>query len=66
MTGARFDSQVYNGDEFPHSDAFGRLFRSVKKWETLEGTVIKEGYEPAHVSEQCLGDVELKLILHKQ
>jgi hypothetical protein len=50
------------------SDDFGKLFRSIKIGETLDGVVVKEGRQPAHISERCgqhdQHDIELKVVLH--
>jgi hypothetical protein len=67
LAGARFDGRP-SGPAV--SDVFGRFFRTLKRGEKLEGTVTKEGYQPARVSEQCLPDgqdtVETKAVLRKR
>jgi hypothetical protein len=67
LAGARFEGRPAVPGV---SDVFGRFFRTLKRGEKLEGTVTKEGYEPARVSEQCLPEgedtVEAKVVLHKR
>jgi len=66
VAGARFDGEPSGTPGSHVSDALGRLFRSLKRREKLEGVVVREGSEPARISVQCLDDVELKVILRKQ
>ena len=51
------------------SDVYGRLFRSLKESEKLEGVVTKDGYEPMRISEQCTHeddhDIEEKVVMRK-
>lgn len=67
VVGARFDGRpsAVSGSEV--SDEFGRVFRSIKRGEKVEGLVIKEGRAPARISEPCLlrgeHDLELKVFL---
>jgi hypothetical protein len=67
LSGARFDGRPSGPGV---SDVFGRLFRSLKRGEKLEGTVTKNGYEQAHVSEECLPEgedtVETRVVLPKR
>jgi hypothetical protein len=65
VSGARFEGKPSNGPEADVSDVFGRLFRSLKRGEKLEGVVIKEGRKSAHVSQECSDDTELKVVLKK-
>jgi hypothetical protein len=58
LSGARFDQ------ERGVSDNFGRLFQPVKCGEKIEGTILKEGFTPARLSEECLDNLELKVVLH--
>ena len=48
------------------SDIYGRIFRSMKRGEKLQGVVIKDGREPARISQECEDDVELKVVLRKR
>lgn len=48
------------------SDAFGRTFRSTQRRGKLAGTITKPGYGPASVSETCVDDAEVPVVLHKQ
>ena len=48
------------------SDAFGRLFLSVKRGEKVEGVITKEGYESGRFSEVCTDDIESKVALRKK
>ena len=67
VAGARFDSGLSKPDI---SDAFGRIFRSIKSGEKLEGVLTKDGRKPAHISETCVRqderDAERKVVLLKQ
>ena len=65
VVGARLE-ETPNRSETDVSDVFGRLFRSLKRGEGLEGVVVKAGSEPARVSMRCMDDVELKVVLHSQ
>ena len=51
------------------SDVFGRIFRSIRSGEKLEGVLRKEGREPVHISERCVQederDVERDVVLRK-
>jgi len=66
VVGARFEETPPNRSGTDVSDVFGRLFRSLKRGEQLEGVVVKTGSEPARVSMRCMDDVELKVVLHSQ
>jgi hypothetical protein len=48
------------------SDAYGRLFRIVKKGQTLKGFVFKEGFASATVEKRCQDDLESKVVLHEK
>jgi hypothetical protein len=52
------------------SDAFGRLFGSIKRGEKVEGLITRSGYEVARVSAECVafGDsgLEQKVVLRKK
>jgi hypothetical protein len=66
MSGARFEGKPSGQPGQDVSDVFGRLFRSVRRRETLAGVVAKEGREPVQISQPCLDDLELKVVLRKR
>jgi len=69
LAGARLEGAPATSSESDVSDVFGRLFRSIKAGEKLEGAVVKEGWRPARVSHACIehdeDDIELKVVLSK-
>ena len=69
VTGARLEEHLARSGP-DASDDFGRLFRSLKKGERIQGTLVKQGWEPALVSEICgpNGDeeVEKTIVLRKE
>jgi hypothetical protein len=71
LAGARFTEATPRNDQASAlSDTFGRLFRVVEGEGMLEGSVTKEGYASASVSQRCLlredeVDREVKVVLHK-
>jgi hypothetical protein len=71
LAGARFTEATPRNDQVSApSDIFGRLFRVVEAEGMLEGSVTKEGYGSAPVSQTCLlreeeADREVKVVLHK-
>jgi hypothetical protein len=52
LAGAEFD---YGSSQRDASDAFGRIFRSVKPGKAVEGVLKKEGRQPVRVSEDAFG-----------
>jgi len=66
LGGAAFD---FGPSERSISDAFGRIFRSVKSGENLDGVIKLEGRMPAPISERCIRgnerDVEQTVVLRK-
>jgi hypothetical protein len=51
------------------SDAFGRIFQTIKSGGRLDGVLEKEGWERVHVSQRCIRgderDVEQSVTLHR-
>jgi hypothetical protein len=66
ISGARFEPKSQIGSGSNVSDSFGRIFQFFKKRERLEGIVIKSGYSPVPISELCLDNQEVKVVLRKQ
>jgi len=69
VAGARFDGIPADKPNSHVSDTFGRIFRTVKRGERLNGQIIRDGWEPTLVSEACLPlgdqDLERKVIMRK-
>ena len=63
---ARFNGKRATSSGSDESDVLGRLFRSLKWRERLEGVVFKEGSSPVNISVECEVDTELKVVLHKR
>jgi hypothetical protein len=70
VAAARFQGRSSSVSGSDVSDNFGRIFRSIKTGEKLEGVITKDGRDPARISEQCLPhgerDMELKIMLRKR
>jgi hypothetical protein len=66
VAGARFNGKSATSSGSAESDVLGRLFRSLKRSQKLEGVVFKEGSEPVNISVKCDDDLELKVVLHKR
>ena len=67
LAGTQFDSGRSERDA---SDVFGRIFRTIKSGEKLEGVLTKEGRRSALISQSCIRgderDLELKVVLNKR
>ncbi len=70
LAGARFEGRPAQAPGSALSDDFGRLFFTLKRGESLKGTVTKDGHEPARVSAQCnqtgAAEVEVRVALRKR
>lgn len=66
VAGARFNGKRATSSGSDESDVLGRLFRSLKWREKLEGVVFKQGSAPTSISVDCESDTELKVVLHKR
>jgi hypothetical protein len=71
VVGAHFESNPPRaGAESDFSDDVGRLFQFINRDGTLQGLLLKKGYKPVQLAEQCGPgqDVnrELKVVMHKQ
>jgi hypothetical protein len=69
LAGARFDGKPSAVSKPDLSDAFGRLFRALRRGEELAGVVVKEGYGPERVTAQCVRNdengIEMKIVLKR-
>lgn len=66
LEGVGFNGVPPNQDEHRVSDIFGRLYYSLMRGQTLEGTVSKEGKRPARVSTSCVDDKEITVHLQER
>jgi hypothetical protein len=63
VAGARFDGNVTRMGGGMVSDRFGRLFRLIKRGQTLTGTVSKEGRRSAQISVPIDDNKEISILL---
>jgi hypothetical protein len=66
VEGTRFETKASLGPGSVVSDRLGRLFLSIKRMDRLDGLIVKEGFQPTPFSEQCVDDVEPKIVLRQR
>lgn len=66
IEGARLEGAQSRRFRPEMSDVFGRIFFSLVRLQSLKGPVVKDGYDPSHVSVKGEDDVEIKSVLHKR